>query len=92
MKKITSIAALISLIFSASATASSAQFSNENLARIACNNLEQEENIKTAISRTYIETKSVINNEQKNILKQLASGELDVATYCYSSNIINIAN
>ena len=84
MKKVILLASIAPLFITFSAVASETM-SNEELTRVVCNHLEQTEQVKTAISRAYSETKSITNNAQKNTLKQLASGRLDVDAFC--SNI-----
>ncbi|MEM8830023.1 MAG: hypothetical protein AAGE96_11790 [Cyanobacteria bacterium P01_G01_bin.19] len=62
--------------------ASSPVMSNDELKKVVCNNFQQIEDVKTAISQSYIETKTITSSQQKQMLKALASGKADIDRYC----------
>ena len=73
---------LSSLAISLHATAQELVMTDEELSRVVCNHVEQAEDTKTAIAKAYSETKNIIDQHQKDTLKSLSSGKLDVLEYC----------
>ena len=82
MKKTALFLGLILVGCSLPAVAENSVMTDEELARVVCNHVEQSENSRTAIAKAYGETKNIINSEQKNTLKNLVSGTIDVEAYC----------
>ena len=82
MKKTDLFIYLTSVICSLPATAQGLVMTDEELARVVCNHAEQTVETKTAIAKAYSETKNIIDEYQKNTLKSLANGELNLQTYC----------
>ena len=82
MKKIVLLFPITALFFSSSALASELIISDEELARVVCNHLEQTEIVKTAVNKAYSETKNIIDAHQKTTLKQLASGVINASSFC----------
>lgn len=82
MRKTALFISLTSLLFSVPATAQNLVMTDEELARVVCNHVEQTADTKVAIANAYRETKNILDSHQKNILKSLASGNLDVQNYC----------
>ena len=87
MKKTALFISLTPLLFSLPAIAQGLVMTDEELARVVCNHVEQTADTKVAIANSYRETKNIIDEVQRNILKSLASGKLDVQDYC--ANIQN---
>ncbi len=82
MKKTALFIYLTLLIYSVPAIAQGLVMTDEELARVVCNHAEQTAETKTAIAKAYSETKNIIDEHQKNTLKSLATGELNLQTYC----------
>lgn len=87
MKKTILLLPITTLFFSSPALASELIITDEDLARIVCNHLEQTEMVKTAVNKAYSETKNIIDDHQKTTLQQLAFGSIDANSFC--SNLQN---
>ncbi|MEM8832129.1 MAG: hypothetical protein AAGE96_22670 [Cyanobacteria bacterium P01_G01_bin.19] len=82
MKTTALLICFFSLVSSLPATAQGLVMTDEELSRVVCNHVEQAEDTKTAIAKAYSETKNIIDQHQKDTLKSLSSGKLDVLEYC----------
>lgn len=87
MKKIALLVLATPLLFASSSFAADANMSNEEFKRVVCNHLQQNDEVKTAISKAYSEVKSITNNNQKNTLKSMASGEINTVVFCSNINL-----
>lgn len=84
MKKIILAFPITALCFSSSALSTELIMTDEELARVVCNHLEQSEQVKVAVSKAYSETKDIIDDYQKTTLKQLSTGTLEADNFCSS--------
>ncbi len=82
IKKSTLLIGIAFTVFSGNAFAQELVLTDEELTRVVCNHLEQTEDTKTAIAKAYGETKNIIDDVQKDALKDLAVGNLDPQDYC----------
>lgn len=89
MKNIVLGVLLAPLWFSIPANASELEpeliMSDEELTRVVCHHLGQTPEVKVAVAKAYSETKSILDDVQKETLKGLASGSINVNGFC--SNI-----
>ena len=82
MKKTILLFPITTLFLSNSAFASELIITDEELARIICNHLEQTEIVKTAVNKAYSETKDIIDEHQKTTLENLAFGVVNANSFC----------
>ena len=82
MKKATLLTAIGFAVLVTPAFAQDSILTDEELTRVVCNHLEQTEDVKTAIAKAYGETKNIIDDVQKDTLKDLAAGNLDTHEFC----------
>ncbi|MEM8673297.1 MAG: hypothetical protein AAGF83_05420 [Cyanobacteria bacterium P01_G01_bin.67] len=91
MKKLILATLLTPFLLSSPAIASELEpeliMSDEELTRVVCHHLEQTPEVKVAVAKAYSETKSIIDEVQKNTLKALVSGDINANSFCRSIEI-----
>lgn len=55
---------------------------DEELARVVCNYVKSEAELKTAVVKAYSETREIIDEYQQDTLRQLVTEEVNVSSYC----------